>query len=49
MKRPPEVIPVPIRTPEDLFKLPETIKRRIHRQLEIEEIEEFLRARGENE
>jgi len=45
--KPPEVIPVPIRTPEDLLKVPERILRRIKRQLEIEEFEEFLRIRGE--
>jgi hypothetical protein len=46
-KRPEEVIPVPIRKPEDLFKLPEKIQRRIQRQLELEEFEEFLRIRGD--
>jgi Glu-tRNA(Gln) amidotransferase subunit E-like FAD-binding protein len=43
-----EVLPGPIRTAEDLFKVPDHIKRRIQRQLELEEMEEFLRARGES-
>lgn len=43
-----EVIPGPIRTVEDLFKVPDHIQRRIQRELELEQMEEFLRARGES-
>jgi hypothetical protein len=47
-KKTPEVIPGPIRTADDLFKVPDHIRRRIQRELELEEIEEFLRVRGES-
>jgi len=42
------VIPGPIRTVDDLFKLPDHIQRRIDRELDFEQMEEFLRARGES-
>lgn len=46
--KPREVIPGPIKTADDLFKVPDHIQRRIQRQLELEELQEFLRARGES-
>lgn len=43
----PKIIPGPVRTAEDLLtKVPDEIKRKIIRQLELEELEEFLRKRG---
>jgi len=43
-----EVIRVPLQTAEDLLKLPDPIRRRIQRELELEELEEFLRQRGKS-
>jgi len=47
-KRRPEVLRKPIRCVDDLLDLPEHIMRRVHRELEIEEFQEFLNARDED-
>ena len=43
-----EILPGPIRTADDLLKVPEHIQRRIQRELELEELDEFLRARDKS-